>query len=94
MVPACLLQVRKSCSSTMLQPFTIHSVGTGYPKKMFFQVRLFNGSALADMRMGRFDEAEQALQEALEKDPKSADTLANLITVSLHLGKPVSRHSK
>ena len=58
------------------------------------QVRLFNGSALANMRMGRFDEAEQALQEALEKDPKSADTLANLITVSLHLGKPVSRHSK
>eukprot|EP00891_Asterochloris_glomerata_P000756 jgi/Astpho2/756/Aster-00617 len=61
--------------------------------KYSWTVRLFNGSALANMRMGRFDEAEQALQEALEKDPKSADTLANLITVSLHLGKPVSRHS-
>lgn len=46
------------------------------------------------MAMGRWVEAESQLQEAFEKDAKSADTLANLVTVSLHQGKPASRYLK
>ncbi len=46
------------------------------------------------MQMGNFDEAERELQEATEKDPKNAETLANLITASLHLNKPISRYVK
>ncbi len=43
------------------------------------------------MRMGRWEEAESQLMEAFEKDAKNPDTLANLATASLHLGKPASR---
>lgn len=55
------------------------------------QVRLLNGSAVCNMRMGRWEEAESQLMEAFEKDAKNPDTLANLATASLHLGKPASR---
>jgi len=58
------------------------------------QVRLLNGGATCNMAMGRYEEAESQLQEAFEKDAKSADTLANLAAVSLHLGKPASRYLK
>jgi Coatomer epsilon subunit len=34
------------------------------------------------------------LQEAFEKDAKGAETLANLVTISLHQGKPASRYLK
>ena len=30
--------------------------------------------------------------QAFEKNPKDGDTLANLVAVSLHLGKPASRY--
>ena len=46
------------------------------------------------MAMGRWEEAENQLQEAFEKDAKSADTLANLVAVSLHQGRPASRYLK
>jgi coatomer protein complex subunit epsilon len=55
------------------------------------QVRLLNGSAVCNMRMGRWEEAESQLMEAFEKDAKNPDTLANLATASMHLGKPASR---
>ena len=58
------------------------------------QVRLLNGCALCNMRMGNWEEAEQQLLEAFEKDAKHADTLSNLVTASLHLGKPTSRYNK
>jgi coatomer protein complex subunit epsilon len=61
--------------------------------KYNWTVRLYNGSAACNMRMGRFEEAEQQLMEALEKDPKNPDTLANLVTACLHLGKPTARYS-
>ena len=57
----------------------------------YAQVRLLNGSAVCNMRMGRWEEAESQLMEAFEKDAKNPDTLANLATASLHLGKPASR---
>ena len=56
------------------------------------QARLLNGMAICHMRMGEYSDAESYLLEAFEKDAKHPDTLANLLTVGLHLGKPVSRH--
>ncbi|KAH7428380.1 hypothetical protein KP509_10G089800 [Ceratopteris richardii] len=53
---------------------------------------LLNGKAVACMQMGRFDEAESALLEALNKDAKDPDTLANLVVCNLHLNKPASRY--
>lgn len=55
--------------------------------------RLLNGSAACNMAMERWEEAESQLLEAFEKDAKNADTLANLVTVSLHLGKPAARYA-
>lgn len=45
------------------------------------------------MRMARWEEAEQQLMEAFEKDAKNADTLANLVTTCLHLGKAAARYN-
>ncbi|THU44214.1 hypothetical protein C4D60_Mb02t05050 [Musa balbisiana] len=53
---------------------------------------ILNGKAVCCMHMGRFDEAESLLLEALNKDAKDAETLANLAVCSLHLGKPSSRY--
>lgn len=58
------------------------------------QARLLNGMAVCHMRMGAWSDAESYLLEAYEKDAKNADTLANLVTVCLHLGKNAARHSK
>lgn len=58
------------------------------------QTQLLNGSATCNMAMGRWEEAESQLQEAFEKDAKTAETLANLVTISLHQGKPASRYLK
>lgn len=52
---------------------------------------LHNGLAVCHMRMGEWEDAERDLQEALAKDAKHADTLANLVTVGLHLGKSTAR---
>lgn len=52
---------------------------------------ILNGKAVCCMHMGRFDEAESFLLEALNKDAKDAETLANLVVCCLHLGKPSSR---
>ncbi|CAI9269292.1 unnamed protein product [Lactuca saligna] len=52
---------------------------------------ILNGKAVCCMHMGNFDEAESFLLEALNKDAKDPETLANLVVCSLHLGKPSSR---
>lgn len=36
----------------------------------------------------------RAVQDAYEKDAKNPDTLANLVTVGLHMGKNTSRFNK
>lgn len=71
-----------------------HVLGAKVPQVYASQVRLLNGCALCNMRMGNWEEAEQQLMEAFEKDAKSADTLSNLVTAAIHLGKPTSRYSK
>lgn len=53
---------------------------------------ILNGKAVCSMHMGNFEEAESFLLEALQKDAKDPETLANLVVCSLHLGKPSSRH--
>uniref|UniRef100_A0A0C9RGV8 Coatomer subunit epsilon n=1 Tax=Wollemia nobilis TaxID=56998 RepID=A0A0C9RGV8_9CONI len=55
-------------------------------------VTILNGKAICCMHMGRFDEAESVLLEALNKDAKDADSLANLVVCNLHLGKPANRY--
>jgi len=54
--------------------------------------KLLNGSAICNMIMGKFEEAEKQFLEALSKDPRNPDTLANVISNSLHLGKPTTRY--
>ena len=49
--------------------------------------KLYNGSAACRMCMGAHDEAEKDLLEALTKDGKDAETLANLIVTGMHLGR-------
>ncbi|KAL3376007.1 hypothetical protein AABB24_002781 [Solanum stoloniferum] len=53
---------------------------------------ILNGKAVCCMHMGNFDEAETLLLEALNKDTKDSETLANLVVCSLHLGKPSTRY--
>ncbi|CAG0915930.1 unnamed protein product [Notodromas monacha] len=48
---------------------------------------LLNGQACALIGQGKFEEAESALQESLEKDPNNADTLVNMIVLSQSQGK-------
>jgi len=58
-------------------------------------VTLLNGSAVANMQMGKFEEAEKSLVDALSKGPNDADTLINLVSCYLHMGKAqelVQRH--
>ncbi len=54
---------------------------------------LYNGRAVCYMKMGDYEEAERDLLEAAQKDAKDPDTLANLITVGLHLSKNVARYT-
>ena len=56
------------------------------------QAQLHNGLAVANMKMGRWEEAETDLQDALKKDDKDSDTLANMVACMLHLSKPYNRH--
>lgn len=63
--------------------------------KFGWSVRLYVGAAACAMRAGDWEEAERLLNDAYAKDPKSADCLANLAAVGLHLGKAtVSRTLK
>lgn len=60
--------------------------------KFAWTARLHCGLAACQMRMGRWEDAEAELLQAFEKNPKDADTLANLVVVSLHQGKPAARY--
>jgi coatomer protein complex subunit epsilon len=43
--------------------------------------------AVAEIHLGRLEEAEAALQQALAKDPKNADAIANSIVLNVIGGK-------
>mmetsp|Transcript_13606 Transcript_13606/g.16354 ORF Transcript_13606/g.16354 Transcript_13606/m.16354 type:complete len:292 (-) Transcript_13606:315-1190(-) len=60
--------------------------------KYSWTVKLHNGSAVCSLAMGNHEEAEKELLEALNKDNKDPDTLANLVVSQLHLGKPTARY--
>ena len=45
------------------------------------------GQAIAELHLGRLPEAEFALQQAIERDPKNADVIANTIVLSILSGK-------
>ena len=61
-------------------------------EKFNVTVTLMNGTAACMMRMGRYDDAEKELLEALAKDAKNPETLANLFVCALHNGKPPARY--
>eukprot|EP00882_Tetradesmus_deserticola_P033681 GHRQ01038494.1.p3 GENE.GHRQ01038494.1~~GHRQ01038494.1.p3 ORF type:complete len:132 (+),score=67.97 GHRQ01038494.1:919-1314(+) len=61
--------------------------------KFSWTAPLHNGLAVCHMKMGEWEDAERDLLEALGKDAKDADTLANLVTVGLHLGKSTGRYA-
>ena len=45
------------------------------------------GQAVAEMHLGRLPEAEAALQQALQKDPKDVDAIANSTVLTVLSGK-------
>lgn len=53
---------------------------------------VLNGMALCHMHKQMFEEAETLLVEALEKSPKDADTLSNLVVCTQHQNKPPARY--
>lgn len=57
-------------------------------EKYNMSLMLTNGMALANLHMGKYDEAERLLHEALSKSATDVDTLANVIVCMSHLHKP------
>ncbi|KAK9236631.1 coatomer epsilon subunit-domain-containing protein [Lipomyces kononenkoae] len=53
--------------------------------------RTFVGQAVADIQLGRLEEAEDAINSALERDSTSADVLVNAIILYILLGRDYSQ---
>lgn len=50
---------------------------------------LLNSQALCQINQGKYDEAENLLREALDKDSNNPDAMVNTIVLNSHLGKPI-----
>ncbi|KAL8822160.1 MAG: hypothetical protein Q9191_007095 [Dirinaria sp. TL-2023a] len=48
------------------------------------------GQAVSELHLGRLPEAEAALQQAIEKDPKHTEAIANSIVLNVLSGKDTS----
>lgn len=57
-------------------------------------VTLLNAQATCYMRMGKFDDADSTLQEALDRDSNNAETLINMSVLAQHLGKATEVSSR
>ena len=51
------------------------------------------GQAVAELHLGRLPEAEAALQQAAQKDPKDMEAIANSIVLGIISGKDTSEHT-
>lgn len=54
--------------------------------------RTLVGQAVAELHLGRIEEAEVALQTALERNPKDAEALANMIVLETLAGRDYQEH--
>lgn len=50
---------------------------------------LLNSQALCQINQGKYDEAENLLKEALDKDSNNPDAMVNTIVLNSQLGKPI-----
>jgi coatomer protein complex subunit epsilon len=50
--------------------------------------------AVAEIHLGRLDEAEAALKQALAKDPKNAEVISNSIVLNVIQGKGAAQLKK
>ena len=57
-------------------------------------VRSLVSQAVAELHLGRTDEARSALEQALKKEPAFADAIANLAVLTLITGNDASELSK
>lgn len=57
-------------------------------EKYNMSLMLTNGMALANLHMGKYEEAERLLQDGLSKSASDVDTLANMVVTMHHLRKP------
>ena len=46
--------------------------------------------AIAEIHLGRLPEAEVALQQAMQKDPKDSEAIANTLVLNILAGKSAS----
>ncbi|KAK7397846.1 hypothetical protein QQX98_012780 [Neonectria punicea] len=53
-------------------------------------VRTLVSQAVCELHLGRTEEAQAALEQALEKDPKHADAIANLLVLNVIAGNDAS----
>jgi hypothetical protein len=54
-------------------------------------VRSLVAQAVAELHLGRLEEAESALGQAVRTDPKCADAIANLLVLNAIAGKDVEK---
>jgi len=63
-------------------------------EKYNMSLMLTNGMALANLHMGKYDEAERLLQEGLGKSASDVNTLANMVVTMMYLRKPTDVTSR